>query len=117
MAQTFIIGATSRFSALRWTAPGISGPYLTTGVDGVNLNMWTKLNGQFEQQGNTNNTLFSVYEMVAYFSTHMVLYAGDPLATGTAPGVGFGKNRLMAVGDVLECSIEHLGAQRHEIRA
>ena len=101
MVQTFLIGATSRFSALRWTAPGISGPYLTTGVDGVNLNMWTKLNGQFEQQGNTN-----VYEMVAYFSTHMVLYAGDLLATGTAPG--FGKNRLMAVGDVLECGIEHL---------
>ena len=115
MVQTFIIGATSRFSALRWTAPGISGPYLTTSVDGVNLNMWTKLNGQFEQQGNTNNMLFSVYEMVAYFSTHMVLYAGDLLATGTAPG--FGKNRLMAVGDVLECGIEHLGAQRHEIRA
>jgi hypothetical protein len=112
MVQTFIIGATSRFSALRWTAPGISGPYLTTGVDGVNLNMWTKLNGQFEQQGNTN-----VYEMVVYFSTHVVLYAGDLLATGTAPGVGFGKNRLMAVGDVLECSIERLGAQRREIRA
>ena len=74
MVQTFIIGATSSFSALRWTAPGISGPYLTTSVDGVNLNMWTKLNGQFEQQGNTNNMLFSVYEMVAYFSTHMVLW-------------------------------------------
>ena len=113
MVQTFIIGATSRFSALRWTAPGISGPYLTTGVDGVNLNMWTKLNGQFEQQGNTKHG--QLYEMVAYFSTHMVLYAGDLLATGTAPG--FGKNRLMAVGDVLECGIEHLGAQRHEIRA
>ena len=60
MVQTFIIGATSRFSALRWTAPGISGPYLTTGVDGVNLNMWTKLNGQFEQQGNTNNSCTSM---------------------------------------------------------
>jgi 2,4-diketo-3-deoxy-L-fuconate hydrolase len=40
-----------------------------------------------------------------------------PLATGTPPGVGFGKNRFMAVGDVLECGIEHLGAQRHEIQA
>ncbi len=54
MAQTVIIGATSRFGALRRTAPGIFWPYLTTGVDGVNLNTWTKLNGQFEQQGNTN---------------------------------------------------------------
>jgi 2,4-didehydro-3-deoxy-L-rhamnonate hydrolase len=93
------------------------GPYLTTGVDGMNLDIWTKLNGHFEQQGNTSDMLFSVYEMVAYFSTHMVLYPGDLLATGTPPGVGFGKNRFMAVGDVLECGIAHLGAQRHEIQA
>jgi 2,4-didehydro-3-deoxy-L-rhamnonate hydrolase len=93
------------------------GPYLTTGVDGMNLDMWTKLNGNFEQQGNTNDMLFNIYEMVAYFSTHMVLYPGDLLATGTPPGVGFGKNRFMAVGDVLECGIEHLGAQRHDIQA
>lgn len=93
------------------------GPYLTSGVDGMNLDMWTKLNGNFEQQGNTNDMLFNIYELVAYFSTHMVLLPGDLLATGTPPGVGFGKNRFMAVGDVLECGIEHLGAQRHEIRA
>jgi 2,4-didehydro-3-deoxy-L-rhamnonate hydrolase len=95
------------------------GPYLTTGVDGMNLNMWTKFNGQFEQQGNTNDMLFNVYEMVAYFSIHMVLSPGDLIATGTPPGVGFGfgKNKFMAVGDVLECGIEHLGAQRHEIQA
>jgi 2-keto-4-pentenoate hydratase/2-oxohepta-3-ene-1,7-dioic acid hydratase in catechol pathway len=30
--------------------------------------------------------------------------------------VGFGKNRFMAIGDVLECGITDLGAQRHEIR-
>jgi 2,4-didehydro-3-deoxy-L-rhamnonate hydrolase len=64
-----------------------------------------------------NDMLFNIYEMVAYLSTHMVLYPGDLLATGTPPGVGFGKNRFKAVGDVLECGIAHLGAQRHEIRA
>ncbi len=55
--------------------------------------------------------------MVAYFSTHMTLLPGDLLATGTPPGVGFGKNRFMSVGDVLECGITDLGAQRHEIWA
>lgn len=93
------------------------GPYLATGVDGMNLDVWTRLNGRFEQQGNTSDMLFSVNEMVAYFSTHMVLLPGDLIATGTPPGVGFGKNRYMAVGDVLECGIADLGAQRHEIRA
>jgi 2,4-didehydro-3-deoxy-L-rhamnonate hydrolase len=47
----------------------------------------------------------------------MVLYPGDLLATRTPPGVGFGKNKFMAVGDALECGIQHLGAQRHEIQA
>jgi len=93
------------------------GPYLTTGIDAMKLDVWTKLNGRFEQQGNTSDMLFSVNEMVAYFSTHMTLLPGDLIATGTPPGVGFGKNRYMAVGDILECGIASLGDQRHEIRA
>ncbi|MEJ0002863.1 MAG: fumarylacetoacetate hydrolase family protein [Pararobbsia sp.] len=99
--------------------PGYSpvGPYLVTGVDGMNLDLWTKLNGQYEQQGNTSDMLFSISEMLAYFSAHMTLLPGDVLATGTPPGVGFGKNRFMQPGDVLECGIAHLGAQRHEILA
>ncbi|HVE11744.1 MAG TPA: fumarylacetoacetate hydrolase family protein [Paraburkholderia sp.] len=97
--------------------PGYSpiGPYLVTGVDGMNLDLWTRLNGQLEQQGNTSDMLFSIGEMLAYFSAHMTLLPGDLLATGTPPGVGFGKNRFMQEGDVLECGIEHLGSQRHLI--
>jgi 2-keto-4-pentenoate hydratase/2-oxohepta-3-ene-1,7-dioic acid hydratase in catechol pathway len=99
--------------------PGYSpiGSYLTTGIDGMKLDLWTKLNGDYEQQGNTSDMLFSIDEMLAYFSTHMALLPGDILATGTPPGVGFGKNRFMAVGDVLECGGTDLGTQRHEIRA
>jgi 2,4-didehydro-3-deoxy-L-rhamnonate hydrolase len=93
------------------------GPYLATGIDGMNVDVWTKLNGHYEQQGNTSDMLFSVNDMVAYFSTLMTLLPGDLIATGTPPGVGFGKNRFMSVGDVLECGITHLGAQRHEIVA
>jgi 2,4-didehydro-3-deoxy-L-rhamnonate hydrolase len=86
-----------------------------TGVDGMNLDLWTKLNGQLEQQGNTSDMLFSINELLAYFSAHMTLLPGDLLATGTPPGVGFGKNRFMQQGDVLECGIAQLGSQRHEI--
>ncbi|WP_064737393.1 fumarylacetoacetate hydrolase family protein [Bradyrhizobium sp. Ai1a-2] len=93
------------------------GPYLTTGVDGMNLDLWTKVNGRYEQQGNTSDMLFSVSEMLAYFSAHMTLLPGDLLATGTPPGVGFGKNQFLLPGDVLECGIANLGAQRHDIRA
>jgi 2,4-didehydro-3-deoxy-L-rhamnonate hydrolase len=93
------------------------GPYLATGINAMNLDVWTKLSGRFEQQGNTSDMLFSVDEMVAYFSKHMTLLPGDLIATGTPPGVGFGKNRFMAVGDIMECGITDLGAQRHEIRS
>ncbi len=92
--------------------PGYSpiGPYLVTGVDGMKLDLWTRLNGHTEQQGDTSDMLFSINEMLAYFSTHMTLLPGDLVATGTPPGVGFGKNRFMAVGDVLECGVANLGA-------
>jgi 2,4-diketo-3-deoxy-L-fuconate hydrolase len=91
------------------------GPYLTTGIDPMNLSVWTKLNGRSEQTGDTSDMLFNVHEMLAYFSHHMRLLPGDIIATGTPPGVGMGKNRYMELGDVLECGITHLGAQRHEI--
>jgi 2,4-diketo-3-deoxy-L-fuconate hydrolase len=93
------------------------GPYVATGIDPMSLDLWTKVNGRYEQQGNTSDMLFSVYEMVAYFSRYIRLLPGDVLATGTPPGVGMGKNRYMAVGDILECGITNLGSQRHEIRA
>ncbi|WP_180735724.1 fumarylacetoacetate hydrolase family protein [Paraburkholderia sp. PGU19] len=63
------------------------------GVDGENLGLWTKLNGQFEQQGNSSDTVFSIGETLAYFSTHMTLLPGDMLATGAPPGVGLCKIR------------------------
>ena len=67
-----------------------------------------KLNGKYEQQSNTSNMLFGINMMLAYFSTHMPLLPGDILATGTPPGVSFGRNRFMSVGDVLECGITNL---------
>lgn len=61
--------------------------------------------------------LFPVDEMLAYFSRHMRMLPGDVLATGTPPGVGMGKNRFLAIDDILECGITDLGAQHHEIVA
>ena len=94
---------------------GPIGPFLTTGVDGMNLDLWTKVNDRYEQRGNTSDMLFSISEMLAYFSRHMALLPGDLLLTGTPPGVGFGKNRFLEPGDVLECGIANLGSQRHQI--
>jgi 2,4-diketo-3-deoxy-L-fuconate hydrolase len=96
---------------------GPIGPYLTTGINAMNLEVWTKVNGRYEQQGNTSDMLFPVNDILAYFSHHLRLVPGDVLATGTPSGVGLGKNRFLAVEDILECGITNLGAQRHEIVA
>jgi 2,4-didehydro-3-deoxy-L-rhamnonate hydrolase len=74
----------------------------------MNVDLWTKVNGNYEQQGNTSDMIFAVYEMLSYFSHHMRMVPGDILATGTPPGVGMGKNRFLDVGDVLECGISNL---------
>jgi 2-keto-4-pentenoate hydratase/2-oxohepta-3-ene-1,7-dioic acid hydratase in catechol pathway len=91
------------------------GPFLVTGIDPGNLDVWTKLNGEYEQQGNTSDMLFDVYDLLSYFSRYVPMVPGDVLATGTPPGVGMGKDKFMALGDVLECGITHLGTQRHVI--
>jgi 2,4-didehydro-3-deoxy-L-rhamnonate hydrolase len=93
------------------------GPYLATGIDPMNLDLWTKVNGNYEQQGNTSDMIFNIHEIVSYFSRYVRMVPGDILATGTPPGVGLGKNRFLAVGDTLECGVSHLGAQRHKIIA
>jgi 2,4-diketo-3-deoxy-L-fuconate hydrolase len=69
------------------------GPYLTTGIDPMNLDVWTKVNGRYEKQGNTNDMLFSVYEMLAYFSRYMRLVPGDVLATGEPSFTGIALDR------------------------
>jgi 2,4-diketo-3-deoxy-L-fuconate hydrolase len=81
----------------------------------MDLDVWTKVNGHYEQQSNTSDMLFPVCELLAYFSRFMRMVPGDILATETPPGVGMGKNRFLAVGDILECGLTSLGAKRHEI--
>jgi 2-keto-4-pentenoate hydratase/2-oxohepta-3-ene-1,7-dioic acid hydratase in catechol pathway len=63
-----------------------------------------------EQHGNTSDMLFGVREMLAYFSSHVALLSRRPPGDGYAAGIGFGKNRFIAVGDLLECGITDLGA-------
>jgi 2,4-diketo-3-deoxy-L-fuconate hydrolase len=49
----------------------------------------------------------------------MTLLPGDVIATGTPAGVGMGCKppRYLRAGDVLECGVEALGRQRHEVIA
>jgi 2-keto-4-pentenoate hydratase/2-oxohepta-3-ene-1,7-dioic acid hydratase in catechol pathway len=56
--------------------------------------------------------IFEVATLIAFCSEHMTLEVGDVISTGTPAGVG-----NLAVGDVVEISIEGVGVLRNPVIA
>ncbi len=71
--------------------------------DVQNLELRLTVNGQLRQQGNTNQMLFTIPELIAYVSRFLPIEAGDILLTGTPAGVG-----PLKPGDVVEAEIAEL---------
>jgi len=99
---------------------GPVGPWLVTAdeiPDPQALELWTTVNGERRQHGNTAKMIFTVASLVAYVSRFMSLRAGDLISTGTPAGVGHGFKppRYLANGDVVVIGIQGLGTQTHKI--
>lgn len=93
------------------------GPYLVTKdeiCDPQNLALWTNVNGNRVQSGNTATMVFSLKQIIAYLSRFMTLEPGDVVLTGTPPGVGMGHKpaTYLSDGDIVEVGISDLGEQR-----
>ncbi|MGF1641185.1 MAG: fumarylacetoacetate hydrolase family protein [Rhodospirillales bacterium] len=98
------------------------GPWLVTKdevPDPQDLDLWLDLNGHRRQSGNTGQMIFGVAYLVSHISQFMTLMPGDVIATGTPAGVGLGCDppEFLNAGDRLECGVEGLGQQRHEVIA
>jgi len=96
------------------------GPYLVTADevgDPQSLELWTTVNGQARQRGNTANMIFTVRQLVAYVSRFMSLRAGDIISTGTPAGVAHGMKppRYLEPGDIVEMGITGLGGQKNRV--
>ena len=96
------------------------GPYFVSKdqVDDIqNLSIWSEVNGEMRQQGNTADMVFGVKEIVSHLSQFMTLYPGDIIFTGTPAGVGDGMvpPQYLKPGDVVRIGIENLGEQRQTI--
>jgi 2-keto-4-pentenoate hydratase/2-oxohepta-3-ene-1,7-dioic acid hydratase in catechol pathway len=101
---------------------GPVGPWLVTAdevPDPQALRLWTTVNGERRQDGDTANMVFPVRMLVAYVSRFMSLQPGDVISTGTPAGVGHGAKppRYLAPGDVVELGVTGLGTQRHQVVA
>ena len=64
-----------------------------------------KVNGAVQQEGDLNQMIWKVPEMISYLSDYFDLRAGDVIMSGTPSGVG-----AVVRGDTLEAMIEGLGS-------
>ena len=98
------------------------GPYLVTrdNIEDVqSLSIWSEVNGEMRQQGNTTDMVFGVKEIVSHLSHFMTLNPGDIIFTGTPAGVGDGMDppSYLTPGDVVRVGVEGLSSQRQIIEA
>lgn len=63
-----------------------------------------KVNGTLRQEGDMNQMIWKVPEMISYLSEYFELQAGDVIMSGTPSGVG-----AVVRGDTMEASIEGIG--------
>jgi 2-keto-4-pentenoate hydratase/2-oxohepta-3-ene-1,7-dioic acid hydratase in catechol pathway len=94
---------------------GLIGPWLVTAdqVDGDNLKIECRVNGEVRQSSNTSDMIFNCKQLVSYVSDYMTLKPGDIIFTGTPEGVisGYPKEKQvwLKAGDRIVSSIEKLG--------
>jgi fumarylpyruvate hydrolase len=63
-----------------------------------------KVNGELRQEGDLNQMIWKVPEMISYLSDYFELKAGDVILSGTPAGVG-----AVVRGDVMEAEADGLG--------
>lgn len=109
-----------RFST-QWTigknfdGTGAFGPELVTADElpdaMTGLTLTTRLNGELMQEGNTDNLVFPVRQLIAILSECMTLEPGDVVVTGTPAGVGYARQPpvWMKAGDTIEIEVAGLG--------
>lgn len=100
-----------------------AGPYLVTRdaiPDPQNLRIQCRVNGQMRQDDTTANMIFSIADIVSFYS-RLTLEPGDMISTGSPAGVGIfwdpPEQGLLKVGDLIEMEIEGLGVLQNRVVA
>jgi len=98
------------------------GPVLATKdevPDPANVKLQTRLNGTLMQDANTDDLVFSVVQLIEYYSQFYLFQPGDVITTGSPSGVGYGRNPklFMKAGDVVEVEVQGIGVLRNPVQA
>lgn len=79
----------------------------------------TVLSGEQMQNDTTKRLIFTVAELVSYFTKGLTLEPGDMICTGTPGGVGDERKppRYLVPGDIAEVTVEGVGTLRNPVEA
>jgi 2-keto-4-pentenoate hydratase/2-oxohepta-3-ene-1,7-dioic acid hydratase in catechol pathway len=91
------------------------GPWIVPAAfvpDPMALQITLLLNGDVMQDESTSDMIFDVERLVAYTTARVAVAPGDLLLTGSPAGNGMHHRRFLQPGDVMDCEITGLGAQR-----
>ena len=86
------------------------GPWIKKTKKWDNRNVKCFVNQKLRQEGNSNDLLFSVPQLISFVSHIFTLYPGDIIATGTPSGVGTLQN-----GDIVDVIVEGIGTLKNPV--
>jgi 2,4-didehydro-3-deoxy-L-rhamnonate hydrolase len=101
-----------------WAGSCPVGPWLvpaSSSFDPDNAPLRLSVNGEFMQDSNTSQMLFSADEIVAFISNVVPLLPGDIIATGTCAGVGMGRGIFLKEGDDVVAEVGGVGELRNDV--
>lgn len=87
------------------------GPWIETEIDPTNLSLKASVNGELQQDGRTDDLIFTIPTIIEYLTRTITLEPGDAILTGTPLGA-----QALVDGDVVEVDIEGIGVLRNTIR-
>jgi 2-keto-4-pentenoate hydratase/2-oxohepta-3-ene-1,7-dioic acid hydratase in catechol pathway len=88
------------------------GPVVATDIDGSDLAIELRLNGEVKQKSRTSQLIFNIPTLISDVSQFITLEPGDLILTGTTSGVG-----PMKPGDTVEIEVEGIGILRNTVVA
>ena len=86
------------------------GPYIVTGIDGGDLEIHARVNGEQTQACLTKDLIHDIPYLITFLSRSVTLLPGDLIFTGTTGIPG-----KIHAGDVVEIEISHIGILRNPV--
>lgn len=101
---------------------GPVGPVISTPdelPDPHTLKLTTQVNGVVQQEGSSDDFVFTIAQLVSFLSSIMTLEPGDIVATGTPAGIGALQKprRWLRNGDTVDVTVAGVGTLTNTIRS